>query len=756
MDEMFHRIADSNCHFKSQQKGEPDLTHKEKKQIASEVLEKSPSLFLFRFGKHLTKNDLAHFEQFRSNYEVDYYLKQLDSGLNADRHKITVKNRRYEALKQLIDKGEYFSDTEMKKRCPLLFEQMIGQYMTQQERESIEKIAQTDLRFSAILLEHIDRDSVNNRRKRQECEEDGMIEESDSDDEDDVNYFDAKPSSQVCDIEKQQLRDEFVSNMHHSFLRGEDQEFDYSVVDDNEEYDTCEDTYEDKYFDSEEPETSRCYSILQMADVISPRSEDHAADQNGFNNGQVKMDPLTPRASLEGLWQSESPDAWNGTRSQRRHYNNFNKSTAFDFLKGPSDEEKAEERKVIQEKMAEKQDQQDENGAEKEHKQKRHFVDRTWGGIATWRWIANDDSCGICRMPFDACCPDCKVPGDDCPLGQVKLKNAAVLIVGAGGLGCPLGIYLASAGVGKIGIVDYDIVEINNLHRQISHSESRIGSLKTQSLCQSLKEYLLNDACVLAEKPLVSGSALRFEGQLTVYNYNGGPCYRCLFPNPPPPEAVTNCSDGGVIGSVPGMIGCLQSLEVIKLIVGLEVSYNQKMFIFDGLTGTCKVIKLRPRQRTCVVCGDDPTITELIDYEQFCGAPAADKERTVKILSTHDRISCKDYKRYYAETEDHLLIDVRPKCENDICKLPGSINVPVVDMSNQERMCKVQNLIEDHLKISPRRPYPVFVVCRKGNDSQIAVDILKSHFQSHPIQFRDLIGGLYDFQKNVDNSFPIY
>ncbi|VDI12833.1 adenylyltransferase and sulfurtransferase [Mytilus galloprovincialis] len=168
--------------------------------------------------------------------------------------------------------------------------------------------------------------------------------------------------------------------------------------------------------------------------------------------------------------------------------------------------------------------------------------------------------------------------------GQLSLSSKSVLIVGAGGLGCPSAVYLAAAGVGRIGIVDYDEVELNNLHRQILHTEKRVGTPKSSSVASSCTQYdvvldatdnvatryLLNDACILANKPLVSGSALRFEGQLTVYNYEGGPCYRCLYPKPPPPETVTNCSDGGVLGVIPGIIGCMQALEAIKICAGID------------------------------------------------------------------------------------------------------------------------------------------------------------------------------------------
>ncbi|ELU15781.1 hypothetical protein CAPTEDRAFT_109679, partial [Capitella teleta] len=293
--------------------------------------------------------------------------------------------------------------------------------------------------------------------------------------------------------------------------------------------------------------------------------------------------------------------------------------------------------------------------------------------------------------------------------GQVKLKNSRVLIIGCGGLGCPAAIYLAAAGIGCIGLVDFDEVELSNLHRQILHTERKIGSMKSASVAEACEQlnsrascipyhlaltsenayqliekydivldatdnvatrYLLNDACILTGKPLVSGSALRFEGQLTVYNHNGGPCYRCLYPKPPPPETVTNCSDGGVVGVVPGIIGSLQALEAIKLACGLPPSFSQSLLLFDAFS-TFRTIKLRPKQRNCVICGESPSITKLIDYEQFCGAKATDKDAGLNVLGSKERISVQEYAEILQKKSDHMLIDVRQAVEMDICQLPA-------------------------------------------------------------------------------------
>jgi adenylyltransferase/sulfurtransferase len=300
--------------------------------------------------------------------------------------------------------------------------------------------------------------------------------------------------------------------------------------------------------------------------------------------------------------------------------------------------------------------------------------------------------------------------------GQLTVKSTSVLIVGCGGLGCPAAQYLAAAGIGHIGLVDYDTVELGNLHRQVLHSEKGIGEQKATSVAESLKSlnsnvtytthhllldnknalqiikeydiivdctdnvatrYLLNDSCVLLKKPLVSGSALRFEGQLTVYNYKGGPCYRCIFPSPPPPQTVTNCSEGGVLGVVPGIIGSLQALEVLKISSKIGECHSQKLLLFDGLSGRFRSIQLRGRRHDCAVCGDNPTITELIDYPVFCGSCPDDKGLTVDVLEQKDRMTCEEYKALVDSGSPHVLVDVREEVQYSICSLPHSINIPI-------------------------------------------------------------------------------
>ncbi|KAI8480580.1 Molybdenum cofactor synthesis protein 3 [Branchiostoma belcheri] len=342
--------------------------------------------------------------------------------------------------------------------------------------------------------------------------------------------------------------------------------------------------------------------------------------------------------------------------------------------------------------------------------------------------------------------------------GQLALCGTSVLLVGAGGLGCPAAVYLAAAGVGRLGLVDYDSVELNNLHRQVLHTEGRVGTPKALSVATAVKGYLLNDACVFTNKPLVSGSALRLEGQLTVYNYKGGPCYRCMYPTPPPPETVTNCSDGGVLGVVPGIIGCLQALEVIKMAAGQEVSYSQRLLLFDALDGTFRTIKLRPRQASCVVCGDAPTVTQLQDYEQFCGAKACDKTQSLRILQDNERISVQEYHTVLSSGAPHLLVDVRQPVELDICQLPNPINIPISQVSRPEQLqqlktavtCKVQQLEQDDHKL------PVYVVCRQGNDSQLAVEQLRNLLSDLPVHVTDIRGGLMAWARKIDTSFPEY
>ncbi len=209
--------------------------------------------------------------------------------------------------------------------------------------------------------------------------------------------------------------------------------------------------------------------------------------------------------------------------------------------------------------------------------------------------------------------------------GQAKLLDAKVLCIGAGGLGSPALFYLAAAGVGTLGIVDMDVVDLSNLQRQILHTNDRIGMPKTESArltvngCDNFPtRYLANDACVMLKKPLVDGAIWQFEGQATVFYPPQGPCYRCLFPEPPPPGAVPSCAEAGVLGVLPGLVGCVQALEAIKLILGQGTPLIGRMMHFETLSGEVRMLRLR-RDPKCAVCGERPTVTKLIDYEMFCG-----------------------------------------------------------------------------------------------------------------------------------------
>ncbi|CAG8494937.1 19362_t:CDS:10 [Dentiscutata erythropus] len=364
--------------------------------------------------------------------------------------------------------------------------------------------------------------------------------------------------------------------------------------------------------------------------------------------------------------------------------------------------------------------------------------------------------------------------------GQLKLKNKAILIVGAGGLGAPAAIYLAAAGV------DYDSVESSNLQRQIIHNESRTGVSKAQSakmtiqglnsLCECVAydllldssnaldiikkydivvdatdnaatRYLLNDACVLTGKPLVSGSALRMDGQLAVYNYRGGPCYRCIFPKPPPPENVVNCDDGGVLGVVTGVIGCLQALQAIRIAADMDDDgISQSLLIFSANSNPLfRSVKLRSKKSNCVICSDHPTITTLQDYVQFCGSGALDKSPSVKLLGDDERIDPKSYCALRAKGIPHVLVDVREPVQFDICNLSGSLNIPLNELP------KKVDLIQQSL---PSSVAPgVIVITLLGNDSQLAVEILKKTLRG---EIKDVVGGLYLWAKDIDHEFPIY
>ena len=306
--------------------------------------------------------------------------------------------------------------------------------------------------------------------------------------------------------------------------------------------------------------------------------------------------------------------------------------------------------------------------------------------------------------------------------GQLKLKNAKVLMVGAGGLGAPLGLYLAASGVGRIGIVDFDVVDFTNLQRQVIHGTKDVGRKKLDSAADSMLDinpnmqvdkfdtaitsenaleiikdydmvvdgtdnfptrYLINDACVLLKKPNVYGSIFRFEGQATIFAYPGGPCYRCLYPEPPPPGLVPSCAEGGVLGILPGTIGLIQATEAMKLILGVGESLVGRLLLYDALAMRFRELKLR-RNPECPVCGDNPSIHELIDYHQFCGVPnpaevAPVTEQQAGYMSDTE-IDAVALKARLDRGDKFQFIDVREPNEYQIASIPGAKLIPLGDV----------------------------------------------------------------------------
>lgn len=358
--------------------------------------------------------------------------------------------------------------------------------------------------------------------------------------------------------------------------------------------------------------------------------------------------------------------------------------------------------------------------------------------------------------------------------GQRRLKQGSVLLIGTGGLGSPLALYLAAAGVGHIGLVDFDVVDASNLQRQIVHGTSTVGIAKTESAKRRLHDlnpyieittyetritsqnalelmrpydvivdgtdnfptrYLTNDACVLLGKPNVYGSIFRFEGQATVFSpRDGGPCYRCLYPEPPPPGLVPSCAEGGVLGVLPGVIGTIQATEVIKLLTGIGEPLIGRLLLYDALAMRFRELKLR-RNPSCPVCGDQPTITELIDYEQFCGLVS--EEPT---LSNQFEITPRELAEWLEQPDRPFLLDVRNPYEVAIASIPGT-----------DKLIPIDQLPERINELDSAREMVVY--CRSGARSGRAVELLKS------VGFRkvkNLVGGILRWADEVDPSLPKY
>ena len=356
--------------------------------------------------------------------------------------------------------------------------------------------------------------------------------------------------------------------------------------------------------------------------------------------------------------------------------------------------------------------------------------------------------------------------------GQRKLKAASILLVGTGGLGSPLALYLAAAGVGRIGVVDYDVVDDSNLQRQVIHDTSRVGALKVDSARQRMLDlnphiqvdaynevfsaenaeriaegydilidgtdnfptrYLINDLCVLTGRPYVYGSIFRFEGQVSVFDARVGPCYRCLFPEPPPPGLVPSCAEGGVFGVLPGTVGTLQGTEAIKLILGIGEPLIGRLLLYDALDMTFQTVQLRKNPR-CKICGEHPQVTHLIDYEQFCGVPARGSHvppvPEITALELAERLRRGDPVR---------LLDVRDEVEGQISQLPGAQVIPVGELP--------MRLAE----LDPSAEWVLF--CRTGVRSARAADVLiRAGYSS----VRSLRGGINGWARDIDPSLLTY
>ena len=357
--------------------------------------------------------------------------------------------------------------------------------------------------------------------------------------------------------------------------------------------------------------------------------------------------------------------------------------------------------------------------------------------------------------------------------GQLKLKRASVLLVGTGGLGAPLAMYLTAAGIGRIGLVDFDVVDYTNLQRQVIHGTKDVGRPKIDSAIETMRDinpfvtldrhetaltsenaldiikdydlvvdgtdnfptrYLVNDACVLQNKPNVYGSIFRFEGQATVFAVEGGPCYRCLYPEPPPPGLVPSCAEGGVLGILPGVIGLIQATEAVKLILGVGTSLVGRLMLYDALNMKFRELKLR-KNPECPICGDHRTITKLIDYQEFCGIPRHAPEPVVD-LSEVDPVTVK---AKFDAGDKFTLIDVRETHEYQICHIPGSRLIPLGDLPNQLAT------------LDPGAEY--IMQCKSGMRSGKATDLLR---QAGFKNVRNMKGGILAWSDTVDPSVPKY
>ncbi|HEY6167849.1 MAG TPA: molybdopterin-synthase adenylyltransferase MoeB [Verrucomicrobiae bacterium] len=359
--------------------------------------------------------------------------------------------------------------------------------------------------------------------------------------------------------------------------------------------------------------------------------------------------------------------------------------------------------------------------------------------------------------------------------GQKKIKAASVLCIGAGGLGSPIAMYLAAAGVGKLGLLDFDTVDFSNLQRQIIHGTEDVGRPKIQSALETIKSinpncevvtyntrissenaldiihpynivvdgtdnfptrYLTNDACVLLKKPNVYGSIFRFEGQASVFApHLGGPCYRCLYPEPPPPGMVPSCAEGGVLGVLPGIVGCIQATEILKLILGKGTSLVGRLMLFNALDMKFREVKLR-RDPQCPICGDQPTIKELIDYEMFCGITPEPSQPA----QHPDEVTVQDMKRALDDPKLGVkVIDVREPDEYEIAHIQGVPQLPLSQLGQR------------FTELDPNQQY--YIHCKVGARSMKALLFLREQGFKY---LKNVKGGIDAWSDEIDHSVPKY
>lgn len=359
--------------------------------------------------------------------------------------------------------------------------------------------------------------------------------------------------------------------------------------------------------------------------------------------------------------------------------------------------------------------------------------------------------------------------------GQKKLKNARVLCIGAGGLGSPLALYLAAAGVGTLGILDFDVVDFSNLQRQVIHSEKTVGTPKVESARDRLLElnsdtnivtynemlnsdnamdimkdydvvvdgtdnfatrYLTNDACVFLGIPNVYGSIFRFEGQVSVFDAKRGPCYRCLYPEPPPPGLVPSCAEGGVLGILPGVVGTMQAAEVVKLVIGEGEPLIGRLLFIDVLNMEPRILKLR-KDPDCPVCGENPTVTELIDYQEFCGIGRGEEPEEEK--PKVEEITVEEFSSIKENKADFVLIDVREPHEYEICSLEGSRLIPLGELKDRTD------------ELDPKDD--IVVHCHHGGRSMKAATFLVEQGFS---KVKNLKGGIDEWAEKYDSEMARY